>query len=153
MTAAAKKTTRQFRADVSQVLKLVINSLYSHREIFLRELISNASDALDKLNFKGIEQPSLLKGDEPLEIRLTVDEEGVLRINARAGGLDLLPGRSSSEVFTPPRERPALLWSDLVNVALFVLVQMDANAVVFPALQNIAAVVGLPSVPLEPCFD
>ena len=84
---------------------------------------------------------------------MTVDEEGVLRINARAGGLDLLPGRSSSEVFAPPRERPALLWSDLVNVALFVLVQVDANAVVIPALQNIAAVVGLPSVPLEPCFD
>ena len=89
MTAAAKKTTRQFRADVSQVLKLVINSLYSHREIFLRELISNASDALDKLNFKGIEQPSLLKGDEPLEIRLTVDEEaGTLTITDTGVGMD-----------------------------------------------------------------
>lgn len=92
-------------------------------------------------------------GENVEAYRLTVDEQGVLRIDARAGGLDLLPGRSSSEVFAPPRERPALLWSDLVNVALFVLVQVDANAVVLPALQNIATVVGLPSVPLEPCFD
>ena len=52
-------------------------------------MISNASDALDKLNFKGIEQPSLLKGDEPLEIRLTVDEEaGTLTITDTGVGMD-----------------------------------------------------------------
>lgn len=89
MASAAKKTTRQFRADVSQVLKLVINSLYSHREIFLRELISNASDALDKLNFEALSRPELRAGDDPLEIRLMADEEaGTLTITDTGIGMD-----------------------------------------------------------------
>ena len=57
-------TTHRFEAEVSQVLRLVINSLYSNKEIFLRELISNASDAIDKLRFESITRPELL-GDQP----------------------------------------------------------------------------------------
>jgi len=63
----------RFEAEVSQVLRLVINSLYSNPEIFLRELISNASDALDKLRFQALTDPSLVQG-QPLEIRVRVDE-------------------------------------------------------------------------------
>ncbi len=66
-------TEHAFVAEVSEVLRLVIHSLYSHREIFLRELVSNASDAVDKLRFRAITEPALL-GDEPtLEIRIRAD--------------------------------------------------------------------------------
>src|SRR6185312_5457530 len=64
-----------FQAEVSQVLHLVIHSLYSHKEIFLRELVSNASDALDKLRFRALTEPSLAGDDTPLEIRITADKE------------------------------------------------------------------------------
>ena len=62
-----------FEAEVSQVLRLVINSLYSNPEIFLRELVSNASDALDKLRFRALTDPALVQG-QPLEIRIRADE-------------------------------------------------------------------------------
>src|SRR6201986_22156 len=80
--------THSFQAEVSQVLHLVINSLYSHKEIFLRELISNASDALDKLRFRTITEPELL-GDEPtLEIRIIPDaEKGTVTIDDTGIGM------------------------------------------------------------------
>jgi molecular chaperone HtpG len=64
----------RFEAEVSQVLRLVINSLYSNPEIFLRELVSNASDALDKLRFRALTEPALV-ADTPLEIRISTDAE------------------------------------------------------------------------------
>lgn len=70
---AVTGTTHRFQAEVSKVLGLVINSLYSNKEIFIRELVSNASDALDKLRFRGIADPALLP--EELHIRITQDEE------------------------------------------------------------------------------
>ena len=81
-------TEHSFQAEVGRVLSLVINSLYSNKEIFLRELISNASDALDKLRFRAITEPSLLAGDSELVIRLRTDKErGVLIIEDTGIGM------------------------------------------------------------------
>ncbi len=70
-----KKETRQFNTEVQQILKLIINSLYSNRDIFLRELISNASDAIDKLRFKSQTEPEILGDDTEFRIRITADPE------------------------------------------------------------------------------
>lgn len=67
--------THSFQAEVQQVLQLVIHSLYSHKEIFLRELVSNASDACDKLRFEAIGQPELIKDDAELRIDICYDKE------------------------------------------------------------------------------
>lgn len=68
-------TPRPFQAEVSQVLRLVVNSLYSNKEVFLRELVSNASDALDKLRFKSLSQPDLLPEGTEFRIRVEPDAE------------------------------------------------------------------------------
>lgn len=67
------KETLGFQTEVRQLLQLMIHSLYSHREIFLRELISNASDACDKLRFEAIDRPELLADDPELGIRIAFD--------------------------------------------------------------------------------
>lgn len=66
---------RPFQAEVAQVLKLVVNSLYSHKEIFLRELVSNASDALDKLRFEALSDAGLVPEDVSYRVRLTPDAD------------------------------------------------------------------------------
>ncbi len=75
MSEAAGAETFGFQAEVKQLLHLMVHSLYSEREIFLRELISNASDANDKLRFESLERPELLPSDSALEIRVSVDKE------------------------------------------------------------------------------
>ncbi len=67
--------THSFQTEAKQLLKLMIHSLYSNREIFLRELISNASDAIDKLRFQAIEQPDLLEGDADYHIDISFDKD------------------------------------------------------------------------------
>ena len=71
--AASGRETHGFQAEVRELLKLMIHSLYSHREIFLRELVSNASDACDRLRFAAIAQPLLLAEDPELGIRIDAD--------------------------------------------------------------------------------
>jgi len=71
MSTVVERETRGFQAEVKQLLKLMIHALYGHREIFLRELISNASDAADKLRFEALARPELL-ADEP-ELAITVE--------------------------------------------------------------------------------
>jgi len=66
-------TRHSFQAEVAEVLKLVVTSLYSHKEVFLRELVSNAADALDKLRFQAISEPELLAAGESLAVRLSID--------------------------------------------------------------------------------
>jgi molecular chaperone HtpG len=72
---ATTQETRPFEAEVAQVLHLVTHSLYSHKEIFLRELVSNASDACDKLRFEAIAHPGLLGAAPELAIELSVDKD------------------------------------------------------------------------------
>ena len=73
MTVASKETLG-FQAEVKQLLQLMIHSLYSNKEIFLRELISNASDASDKLRFEGIEHPDWYGDDSELKIKVSFDK-------------------------------------------------------------------------------
>lgn len=67
--------TRGFQSEVKQLLHLMIHSLYSNKEIFLRELISNASDAADKLRFRALSNPDLYEGDGNLHVRISADKE------------------------------------------------------------------------------
>ena len=67
--------TRGFQSEVKQLLQLMIHSLYSNKEIFLRELISNASDAADKLRFKALSQSDLYENDGDLRVRIAVDKD------------------------------------------------------------------------------
>ena len=67
--------TRGFQSEVKQLLHLMIHSLYSNKEIFLRELISNASDAADKLRFRALSQPDLYEGDGELRVRVSFDKD------------------------------------------------------------------------------
>lgn len=71
----ATKETHEFQAETKQLLDLMVHSIYTNREIFLRELISNASDAIDKLHFEALTDRSLLEGDENYEIFLVPDEK------------------------------------------------------------------------------
>ena len=66
---------RQFKTESKKLLDLMINSIYTNREIFLRELVSNASDAIDKLSFKALTDPSVQLGEEDLAIRLSFDKD------------------------------------------------------------------------------
>ena len=89
----APAETRKFEAEVAQVLHLVTHSLYSHKEIFLRELISNASDACDKLRFESIAKPELLAGDGELHIDVSWDADA-RTVTVRDNGI----GMSRDEV-------------------------------------------------------
>ena len=85
--------TRKFEAEVAQVLHLVTHSLYSHKEIFLRELISNASDACDKLRFEALANPELTADDADLRIQVSWDPEA-RTVSVRDNGI----GMSKEEV-------------------------------------------------------
>ncbi|HAV74131.1 MAG TPA: molecular chaperone HtpG, partial [Limnobacter sp.] len=71
----AMKETMGFQTEVKQLLHLMIHSLYSNKEIFLRELVSNASDACDKLRFEAINNAGLFESDTELKIRVSFDKE------------------------------------------------------------------------------
>jgi len=105
-----------FQAEVGRVLSLVINSLYSNKEIFLRELVSNASDALDKLRFRAITEPALLESSSELVIRLRADKEkGILIVEDTGVGMteaELIENlgtvaRSGSQAFLAKLEESA----------------------------------------------
>ncbi|MGR2766724.1 molecular chaperone HtpG [Photobacterium ganghwense] len=87
-TIHKNKETRGFQSEVKQLLQLMIHSLYSNKEIFLRELISNASDAADKLRFRALSQPDLYENDADLGVKLSFNAEaGTLTISDNGIGM------------------------------------------------------------------
>ncbi len=93
MSETKQKESMQFQTEVSQILHLMIHSLYSNKEIFLRELISNASDACDKLRFDALADDSLYEGDSELAIHIAFDKDNNT-ISIRDNGI----GMSKEEV-------------------------------------------------------
>ncbi|MBN6100818.1 molecular chaperone HtpG [Xanthomonas sp. CFBP 8703] len=88
MSVETQKETLGFQTEVKQLLQLMIHSLYSNKEIFLRELISNASDAADKLRFEALVKPELLDGDAQLRIRIGFDKDaGTVTIDDNGIGM------------------------------------------------------------------
>ncbi|MFA6202877.1 MAG: molecular chaperone HtpG [Gallionella sp.] len=75
MTASTNRETMGFQTEVKQLLQLMIHSLYSNREIFLRELVSNASDACDKLRFEALHNDAMFENDSELQISLSFDKD------------------------------------------------------------------------------
>lgn len=85
---STNQETRGFQSEVKQLLQLMIHSLYSNKEIFLRELISNASDAADKLRFKALSAPELYEGDGDLKVRISANaDKGTLTISDNGIGM------------------------------------------------------------------
>ncbi len=88
MTTKNQKKTHSFQTEVTQLLHLMVHSLYSNKEIFLRELISNSADACDKLRFKAVSNADLYEGDADLKIRISTDKEnGTLTISDNGIGM------------------------------------------------------------------
>jgi molecular chaperone HtpG len=111
-SASTEKQTLGFQAEVRELLKLMIHSLYSHREIFLRELISNASDANDKLRFAALGQPELMSGDTELAVWIEADkDQGVLRI--RDNGIGMSRDEAISHLGTIARSGTAEFFKKL----------------------------------------
>ena len=98
----SKPQTMGFQAEVQQLLHLMIHSLYSNREIFLRELVSNASDACDKLRFEALDHPELWEGDSDLAIEVDFDEAG-RTITIRDNGIGMSREEAVSNLGTIAR--------------------------------------------------
>ncbi|CDO71337.1 hypothetical protein BN946_scf184908.g95 [Trametes cinnabarina] len=98
----APKQRHAYQSDVARLRKIVINSLYSHRDVFLRELISNANDALEKLRLTSLTEPQVLSGAENMNITIKVekDEQGNGRIIIRDTGIGMTPEELSTNLGT-----------------------------------------------------
>ena len=89
MSTDTQKETLGFQTEVKQLLNLMIHSLYSNKEIFLRELISNASDASEKLRFEALHNDALYEGNPDLDIRIEFDKDaGTVSIEDRGIGMN-----------------------------------------------------------------
>ena len=89
-----EKKNRLFKAEISQMLDLVVNSLYSKKEIFLRELLSNASDAIDRAKYQGLTQPELIADNPAWTIGIIADQDAkTLTICDNGSGMDADGGR------------------------------------------------------------
>ena len=112
MADTAAQNTFGFQAEVKQLLRLMIHSLYSNKEIFLRELVSNASDALDKLRFEAIARPELLADEPELFVSLAVDgDAGTLSISDN--GIGMSRDEAASNLGTIARSGTAEFLSSL----------------------------------------
>jgi molecular chaperone HtpG len=109
---AKARETLGFQAEVRELLKLMIHSLYSHREIFLRELISNASDANDKLRFESLARPDLMAGDTELAVWIEADKDkGTISI--RDNGIGMSREEAISHLGTIARSGTAEFFKQL----------------------------------------
>ncbi|MEW6601752.1 MAG: ATP-binding protein, partial [Nitrospirota bacterium] len=82
------KENLEFRTEVKQLLDLMIHSLYSHKEIFLRELISNASDAIDKARYESLTDSGIMENEKEWKIKLTTDNDaGTLTVSDNGTGM------------------------------------------------------------------
>ena len=85
----AKSEKLEFQTEVSQLLKLMINSVYSEKEVFVRELVSNASDACDKLRYLATTKEKLLQSDPDLKIQIEIDKkENLITISDNGIGMN-----------------------------------------------------------------
>jgi molecular chaperone HtpG len=108
----SEKQTLGFQAEVRDLLKLMIHSLYSHREIFLRELISNASDANDRLRFAAIAEPALLSEGSELEIRIDADSKAGT-VSIRDNGIGMTREEAIAHLGTIARSGTAEFFKSL----------------------------------------
>ncbi len=114
MVQTSAQETLSFQTEVKQLLKLMIHSLYSHREIFLRELISNASDAADKLRFRALAEPALLAEDT--ELKITVDFDAKARtLTVSDNGIGLARVEAIEQLGTIARSGTAEFFSRLTG--------------------------------------
>src|SRR6202022_4265787 len=87
--ATLQAERREFKTELKQLLHIITHSLYSNKEIFLRELISNASDAINKIKFNSLSHEELLEGDKDWKIKIAVDKEkGTLTVSDNGVGMD-----------------------------------------------------------------
>ena len=91
---------KQFKTESKRILDLMINSIYTHKEIFLRELISNASDAIDKLYFKSLTDSSVGLSKDDFSIRLAINKEA-RTITVEDNGIGMRSEEHTSELQTP----------------------------------------------------
>src|SRR5690242_2948747 len=113
---AAPAQTLGFKAEVRELLKLMIHSLYSHREIFLRELISNASDANDKLRFLALANPQLLGEEKDLAVWVSADEKAGT-ITIRDNGVGMTRDEAVAHLGTIAKSGTAEFFSKLTGNA------------------------------------
>src|SRR5690348_2494136 len=110
--ATADRQTHGFQAEVRELLKLMIHSLYSHREIFLRELISNASDANDRLRFAAIAEPALLANEPELQITIEADPKANT-VTIRDNGIGMTRDEAVANLGTIARSGTAQFFKSL----------------------------------------
>src|SRR5512140_2475176 len=108
----AEKQTLGFQAEVRDLLKLMIHSLYSHKEIFLRELISNASDANDRLRFAAIAEPGLISQDPDLQITIEGDPKAGT-VTIRDNGIGMTREEATANLGTIARSGTAQFFRSL----------------------------------------
>ena len=115
--------TKVFQAEVKQLLQLMIHSLYSNKEIFLRELVSNASDACDKLRYEALANPGLFENDPELGIRVLIDAEAKT-ITIADNGIGMTKDEAIAHLGTIAKSGTKEFFSSLTGDA-----QKDANLI------------------------
>lgn len=123
MTHQTQTETKTFQAEVKQLLQLMIHSLYSNKEIFLRELVSNASDACDKLRYEALATPSLFENDPELGLRILIDAEAKT-ITIADNGIGMTKDEAIAHLGTIAKSGTKEFFSALTGDA-----QKDANLI------------------------